>query len=127
MNKNIPDDYVAMAEHICPICGVKHTHDTEILIHKNLRSIPKDQRVTGWGLCEEHDKLHKDGFVALVATKPPATGDTLKIKDAIRTGDIAHLRRTAAADIFGRDFPMDLPMVFVELEVITMLKSMAGE
>ena len=109
---------IVMAEHVCDICGKRHTHNAEILIHKNLRAIPQDKRVTGWGLCEEHDRLFNEGYIALVGAHAPKGATTLKAGDAHRTGDIVHLKRAAFEETFDSAIPDDLPMVFVEPEVV---------
>ena len=123
----IPDDYVAMAEHICPVCCVKHTFDTEILIHKNLRSIPEDKRITGWGLCEEHARLKNEGYVALVgcdeAKSKKSPNGNIMPEDAYRIGDIAHLRKSAFEHVFNSAPPEGMA-VFCDVEVIKYLSEM---
>ena len=123
----VPDDYVAMAEHICPVCGVKHTYNTEILINKYLRSIPKDKRITGYGMCEEHQKLFDEGFVAMVEVSNGEDGDALSQENAIRTGNLCHLRRTVFNEVFNTQIPDDLPMVFIGIGVIEQLQAMEAK
>lgn len=118
--------HVAMAEHICPVCLNKHTHNTKILLHKRLGNIPKDKRVTGYGLCEEHQRLADEGYIALVEAQAPEESNTLKQEDALRTGRIAHLKRDAFAEVFDQEAP-DLDMVFVNEGVLDILDKMQGE
>lgn len=121
------NDFVAMAEHICPICGCKHTHNTEVLIDKHLREIPEDKRVTGYGLCEEHQKLFDDGFVALIPVTNIPTEDTnatLNFNDADRIGGFIHLRKTVFNDIFNTEVSAEQELVFVDKEVCDMLIKM---
>ena len=33
--------HVAMAQHICQVCGSVHEHNTEVLLHKKLKDIPE--------------------------------------------------------------------------------------
>lgn len=124
----IPDDYVQMERAICPVCGIKHEHGG-ILISKHLRSIPEKQTVTHYALCPDHQKLFDDGYVALVGIDPAkstSSSGRMELEDAYRTGRLAHLRRSAYARFFP-DNPIDddLPLVFVDDEVIDML--MAAE
>ena len=49
---------------IFPLCGITHSYNTGKLTHRKLLSISDDARVTGYSLCEPHDKLFKDGFIA---------------------------------------------------------------
>jgi len=122
------NDFVAMATHICPVCGIEHEHDTEILIHKHLRAIPKDKRCTGYGLCEEHDKLHKDGYIALIVVdNPESEQDTMKPEDADRTGDIAHMRYTAFNEIFSLNLDTNTPFAFLSKEAFNCVKSIPIE
>ena len=118
---------IVMAEHVCDICGKRHTHNAEILIHKNLRAIPQDKRVTGWGLCEEHDRLFNEGYIALVGALAPKSGTTLKNEDAHRTGDIIHLKREVFKETFDANISDDLPMVFVEPEVVKLITGWFNE
>lgn len=120
---NVPDDYVAMGQHICRVCG--HAFDSgEILLHRNLRSIPKNARVTGWGLCPEHQKLYDDGYIALIEAKNPPNGTTMHLEDANRTGRLVHIRREVAIDIFNIDIPEKLELMFIEPGVIEKLEEM---
>lgn len=125
MNKNIPDDYIALSEHICEICGVTHTHNTEVLIHRNLRSIPEDKRVTGFGLCKEHDELNQKGYLALIGVSNAEglnkSKDRLKMQEAERTGECIHIRRNVFHDIFDTVVEDHIKMVFVTPDVITHL------
>ncbi|MDC0644038.1 hypothetical protein OAP32_00510 [Crocinitomicaceae bacterium] len=115
-----------MAKHICPVCGCMHEYDTAILIHKNLRAIPEDERVAGVGLCGEHAKLAKDGYVALVAIdgdKSVVSEDgTVKPENAYRTGKIAHLKRDKCAEIFNVPIPDHHDFIYCDEDVITMLE-----
>ena len=119
--------HVALAEHICEICGSKHTHNTEILIHKQLRDIPEDKRVTGFGLCKEHDALFQKGFLALVGAVPPEKGNRLQIEEAVRTGAIIHIKRELFNERFDAEVPESLPMVFVDDEVVEIVASWVKE
>ena len=123
----IPDDYVQLEQKMCPVCGVIHTHDCGILIHKKLRSIPKDKTVTGYGLCEEHDALFNDGYVALIGVNNTGTASKLSMEHADRTGTIAHIRRSVFNDIFNSPIDDDLPLVFVDEQVITILNERMEE
>ena len=125
------NDFVAMGEHVCPVCGIKHTYNTEILIDKRLRKIPENKRVTGYGLCEEHDKLYQDGYIALIVIDESKStfknnGDA-SFENAYRTGDIAHLKRDVFTDMFDTDIKDDQEIVFIDKEVFNLLKQKAEE
>ena len=130
LTKEISDDYVALAEHVCPVCGCTHTHNTEILINKYLRSIPENKRVTGWGLCKEHQELKDKGYVAFVACDEEKSKlnkhGNINPEDAYRLGPIAHLHKDAYAAIINVPMPEGM-VVFCSLEVIDQLKEMQGD
>lgn len=119
----IPNDYVAMAEHLCPACGTKHTFNTEILIHTRLQSIPKNKRVTGWGPCKDCHEKFEQGYLALVEAMPPnGTCERMQPDEANRTGKMMFIRREAAAEIFN--VTLDKSIAFVEPGVIDRLAEM---
>ena len=120
------NDFVAMAKHVCPVCGYMHEYDTAILIHRKLQAIPEDERVAGVSLCEEHDKLAKDGYVALVAIdgakSVPSADGTVRPENAFRTGKMAHLKRAQCAEIFNVPIPDHHDFIYCDEDVITMLE-----
>ena len=131
--KDIPDDYVKIADHQCPICGTIHKHDTELLIHKNLKSIETDDDgivVTGMSLCEEHDKLFKEGYVALIVVNPPENlndvshEEKLSLIDAERTGDLCHVRRSVFNDMMNANIEDNTPLIFIDPELFQKLVAM---
>jgi hypothetical protein len=119
--------HVSMEQHVCLVCG--HTYDTgSILLDKQLRERFERNTVTGNGLCPEHQKLHDDGYLALVAideSKSQLSNNTTTPNTAYRTGDIAHVRRTVARDIFNVPVPDEEPLMFCSPEVINHLKAIA--
>lgn len=124
-----------MEQHCCMVCG--KTFDTgNILLDTRIVNgkLPQTfdrHTVTGWGLCEGHEKLHKDGFVALVAIDESKSRDErgqVTPRSAYRTGTVAHVRRTVAKEIFNvPPEEIDLPMVFCDAAVIDKLKAMQVE
>ena len=115
------NDFVAMAEHICPVCNKTHTHNTEILIDKRLKDIPEDKRVTGMSLCEEHQKLADDGFICIIVvdeSKSEISPDgTLKPENAHRTGDVLHVRRVMFNELVNAEIPEKQEIVFGSQEL----------
>ena len=123
--------HVAMAKKICDVCGVVHEFNTEILIHKQLKDIDPDKTITGYGLCEEHQKLFDEGYIALVAANVLASevkNGIVKREDTQPTGELAHVRRTVFNKMFDTQVDDGLPLVYVEPEVIKMLtQQLSGE
>lgn len=65
--------HVSMEQRVCLICG--SAFDTgAILLDKRLRQSMAHHTVTGWGLCPEHERLFKDGYIALVECDPQRSG-----------------------------------------------------
>jgi len=117
----INNDFVAMEQNICPVCGITHEYNTGVLLHKNLKTIPDDKRVTGYGLCEEHDKLFQDGYIALVVTDESKSTvndkGNMDMQDAHRTGALIHVRRELFNDLLKTELPETQEMVFIDEEL----------
>ena len=120
--------YVSLEAKVCPVCGVQHNHDCGILLDRRLTDSMERTTVTGAGLCEEHDKLWKDGYIALVEADPEKstiTKEKAKMQDAYRTGRIAHIKK----DIFNKIVNTPISneyMVFVDLEFIDKITNHRG-
>lgn len=123
---HIPNDYVRMAKHQCPVCGVTHEHNTEILIHKKLKAIKDDELLSGTSLCEIHDNLFKDGFIALIVIDEDGheSREHVKEDNATRTGELLHLKREVFNNIFEYNIHSKMPMVYITQEVYDMLVKM---
>jgi hypothetical protein len=120
--------YVTMEQKKCLVCGVDY--DTgSILMNKRLKKQFQAKTVTGMGLCDEHEKLHADGYIALVAADPKkslgmSNQKSVRSEDAYRTGQMAHMRREVASKLFKiGDENLAAPMIFVEPEVLEDLKA----
>lgn len=121
------NDFVVLEQAICPVCGCKHTHNMGILISKRLQPIKEEDRICSYTLCEEHQKLFDDGFVALIPVNNAPTADTnttLNFNDADRIGGFIHLRKTVFNDIFNTEVSAEQELVFVDKEVCDMLIKM---
>ena len=116
--------HVGMGHEVCPICGTKH--DEVVLLDKRLLNTLTRDMVTGMSLCTScKDKTEE--YLALVGVSNTSTGSKLKQEDAIRTGELVHIRRTVAARIFSIPLDNKLPMAFVDSEVINHLKKLQEE
>lgn len=115
--------YVAMGRNQCPVCGEIHDENSAVLLHKQFKDI--EDQVIDIELCKEHKKLHDQGMLALVGIVPPEDEDKQKLSvgEPERTGNIAHLTYEYFEEITNVDPPSkDVPMVFVDDEVIQMLR-----
>lgn len=115
--------YVSMEQKVCVVCGIAYDSGA-ILMDTRLRNSMEVKTTTGWGLCDEHQKLMDEGYIALVEATGTEGSSTLKQENAIRTGNIYHLRRAVAHNIFNVKLPDDLPMVFIEPGVIEKIQAM---
>lgn len=120
----INEDYVAVAKKQCPICGKIHSHNCEILIHKQLKAISEEETFSGQGLCEEHDKLREEGYIALIEVKNAEDSTMLTAQQAKRTGRLVHIKR----DIYNMIFnvPEDgkiVPIAFISIDAFEYLLS----
>ena len=122
--------HVSLEHHVCLVCGT--SFDTgSLLLDRRLRASMDRHTTTGWGLCAEHQRMHSDGFVALVECDPQRSGarssdGLLKPGRAYRTGRLAHLRREVFARVFDVSIDTDQPLVFIEPGVIERLQSMVA-
>ena len=113
--------YVTIEQNICPVCTKKH--DTgAILMNKRLRNSFEQSTLTGWGLCKECEKLHSDGYLALVAIDETKSKRPYKPDTVYRTGEIAHIRYEMAEQIFNVEYSLrKYPFIFVDSAVIAKL------
>lgn len=114
--------YVSMEQAVCPVCCQKF--DTgSILMDTRVQDTLEPTTVTGWALCPEHERLHEDGFVALISIDPEKSGGPpFKLDTVYRTGAIMHIRRTAYANIFGQT--EERPFVFADDELLDRLNEL---
>ena len=109
------------------VCG--NSFDTgSILLDRRLRASMEHHTTTGWGLCPERERLHLEGFVALVECDPQRSGarsgdGRLKPAQAYRTGPLAHLKREVFARVFDGSIAGEQAVVFVEPDVIEELQA----
>jgi hypothetical protein len=120
------NEFVAMEQHQCPICG-KLFDTGAVLFHKRCRTIKEEERVTGMSLCPEHKKLHEDGYLTLIGVNNKGAEGRMQFNDAKRTNELVYIKRDVAAKVFNVPIEEDLPFVFVDSEVISMLKRMQSE
>lgn len=120
--------HVSLEQKVCVVCG--HPYDTNaILLDTHLRERFERHTVTGSGLCPEHHKLFKEGYIALVGVDPvaskPTKSNTLTQEQAYRTGRIAYIKRPVFAEIYQKPIEelAEMPMVFVEDKVIDILQA----
>lgn len=115
--------HVTMEQHVCIICG--NTFDTgSILLDKKLRAKFEAHTITGNSICGKCQPLLDDNYIALIGVTNK--GDSLKLKEANCTGDLSFIKRKVFNQIFDVEIK-DLPMVFVEPEVVKMIKNLKTE
>lgn len=123
--------HVSMEQKQCIVCGAAYNTgailmDTRIRNGKLMESMERNT-ITGAGLCEEHQKLFDDGYIALVECDNTSDQQRLRPENANRTGNICHIRRSLADQIFNIKISESLPMVFIEVGIIEKLQDMQME
>jgi len=122
--------FVTLEREKCPVCLSEHDTGT-LLLDKRLREQFEHHTLTGWGLCEICEAKHADGYVAMIACDEDKSqkepNGTIKLEGAYRTGAIAHVRRTVAAQIFNCAESLDKPFVFCDQGVIEYLQKIPVE
>lgn len=119
-------DFVAMEINICPVCGETHTHNTGILLHKQLKEIPEKNKITGYGLCESDEKRFKEGYLALIVIKNGSKDQKIKFEDADRTGTIIHVKRDVFANMVDTPIKDDEELMFIDEEMEAMIKEIVN-
>lgn len=118
---------VGMGYSVCPVCGKQH--DDVVLVESRwapgAQSKLEESNFMGFSLCPEHKKLHDEGFIALVVASYVPEGVPLveQYNGAVRTGEIMHMKYSAAARIFNVDVSK-LPMVWIDPEAAAKIKGM---
>ena len=115
--------YVTMEQKICTVCG-KTEDSGAILLDKHLRERFDNNTITGYGLCKEHKELFDDGFIACVEATSDTQKSTLKQENANRTGNIMHIKREAANNIFNTEIEPHIEMIFIQPGVIEKIQEM---
>lgn len=114
-------EYVGVGVYVCPVCLKEH--DEVVLINSHLRPTLERKNFMGWDMCDEHEKLWKEGYIALIEC---SNDQQPTLENAKRTGKIAHVRKKAWPHIFNTPAP-DGPIVFVQQGVVEQLQSMMPE
>ena len=123
--------HVTMEQLQCVVCG-KEFDSGNILLDTRMRKQFEMKTTTGYGLCDEHKKLHNDGYIALIVcdeSKSKPNGDTVKPEDAYRTGEVIHVRRTAFKKIFTGISAEAIAgsMMFISSETAEQLKQIVNQ
>ena len=115
--------YVSMERRVCVVC-CKEYDTGALLLDKRLRDSMDKHTLTGWGMCEEHQKLKDDGYVAMVGCDASKQGDsdTIKPEEAHRTGKIAHIKKHVFNSIFNVEAPCH-GVVFCDSKIIDKLQT----
>jgi hypothetical protein len=114
--------YVGMGHEVCPVCGTNHTET--VLLDRRLRNSLTKDMVTGLSLCEKCNSMTEEYLALVAVSNANSNRTTLRPEEANRTGEIVHIRRTVAAQMFNRELDKNLPMVFVDTEVINHIKKL---
>lgn len=118
---------IVLGIHLCPICLKKHDSG-ETLIHKALRDIPKDKRLTGYSLCDEHKKTKEEGLMALIGadkSKSRVNPDgSIQFEGAHRTGQYMMVPGVLTTELFNGFEYTGQEFIFVDPEVLDWLMSL---
>ena len=114
-----PKSHVSLEQNVCPVCA--RTHDVGVLLHRQMKQGLPSKTVTGWSMCPEHEKLRKEGYIALVGVDQ-AKSDGFTAAGVWRTGKLAHLKESAWGGVFNMPPPAKA-LCFVPDDVIEMLEN----
>ena len=119
--------HVTIEQQVCPVCGKEH--DTgAILFDRRLRAKFEPYTTTSWGLCDEHQSQHNDGYVFLIEVDERksvrGTSREITLEGAWRTGNIVAIRRPVAERIFAGTPILRNGMMFCDSAVVDKLRAM---
>lgn len=116
----MPKSHVGMGCHVCPICMKEHTE--VVLLQTHLGAPPRltAHEFAGWDLCPEHEAMREEYLAFVECETPPPQHSSMhdQLRLAKRTGQVAHIRRSALDAIFNSPMPANLPMVWAEKGMI---------
>ena len=119
------NDFVAIEQAICPVCGNKHSHNMGILINKQLKPIKEEHTISGYSLCETHQKLFDNGFIALIEVNNTLSEENsesrLLMENADRTGNYVHMQKEVFDNVFNTRVDIGQELLFIDTEVYNML------
>jgi len=106
--------YVTVEQHICPVCGVEHDSGA-ILMDRRMRDRFEHTTLTGYSLCDVHQKQNDEGYVFLIGAIPKGVHSdrksNFKEDDVTRTGELVSIKRHVAEQLFNCEVA---PMMYVE-------------
>lgn len=118
---NEEKSYVGMGQSLCPVCLKEH--DSVVLLNKRLSKTLTGHEFMGWSMCSEHQKLKDDGYVALVVV---SNTEQPTLKNAVRTGDLVHVRASAWSKLFNTSVPPK-GLAFIDRAAFDKVQSIAKE
>lgn len=114
--------YVTLEKQICPVCG--EISDTNaLLMDMRLRDRFEKDTVTGWGFCEEHQKVLDDGFIILVGVEDQSSSRP-QPDQVTRTGEVLYMRKELAETMINIKVN---DMAFIPPAVVDIFKGLASE
>lgn len=114
--------YVSLEKKACPVCGRKHA--VGFLLDRRLKNSLESETVTGYDMCETCGEQINNGYLALICVKNDGEGQTLKMEEADRTGELAFIPREIATEIFNMPLKDDQNIVFIDEMALQNLKDM---
>lgn len=116
--------HVSMETKQCLVCAKEF--NVGVLLDRRLRDSLEPKTLTGYGLCDEHQKLFEDGYIALIgideSKSTVETNGNILPHNAYRTGNVIHVKHKVLDGFFNVSINPKLPIIFVEDEVINKLK-----
>ncbi len=116
--------HVSMETKQCLVCAKEF--NVGILLDRRLSNSLEPKTLTGYGLCDEHNKLFEDEYIALIlldeSKSTVETNGNILPHNAYRTGNVIHVKHKVLDGFFNVSINPKLPIIFVEDEVINKLK-----
>lgn len=116
--------HVSMETKQCLVCAKEF--NVGVLLDRRLRDSLEPKTLTGYGLCDEHNELFEDEYIALIGIDESKstfeTNGNILPHNAYRTGNAIHVKYPVLEGFFNITISKSLPVIFVEDAVIDKLK-----
>lgn len=120
---------------ICVVCGKVEPTNSILMDPQGNPIFNESHLITGYHLCEEHQKLYDEGYIALVVINSEKStvleeGDEVGVVDPYdihRTGTIIHVTRKLAEKLLPEAYDNKHPMIFISGEIADYLNDLRSK
>ena len=118
---NMNRSYVTMEQHICEICGnIFETNN--LLMDMHFQDTFDRYTVSDYGICNQCQSKIDEDYISLVEIDNEEYSESVKNKNANRTGRMLWLRENAAENLLN--IKLETHIAFIDKEVYDYLETL---